>query len=66
MAFVDDDADGPEVDGDFADFAGRQQVGLLETVAEFYALDAVEYGDFAAIGIDVDELGGEVGVDAGG
>ena len=57
---------GPEVDGDFVDLIGIDEVGLFVGVAVAHAEDAVGEILGETVGGDVDQHGGEVGVDGGG
>ena len=57
---------GPEVYGDFVDLVGIDEVGLFVGVAITHAEDSVGEIFGEAVGSDVNEHGGEVGVDGGG
>jgi len=56
---------GPEVDGNFVDLIGIDEVGLFIGIAVTHAQDAIGEVFGEAVGGDVDEFGGEVGVDGG-
>jgi len=56
----------PQVNGDLVYLTGGDQLGLLFGVAVADPLDAVGEVDRAAVGEDVDEFAGEVGVGCGG
>ena len=66
VAFLECVGGGPEVHGDFVDLIGIDEVGLFVGVAVAHAEDAVGEIFGEAVGGDVDEHGGEVGVHGGG
>src|SRR3984957_7528098 len=57
---------GPEVHGDFVDLIGIDEVGLFVGIAVAHTEDAVGEIFGEAVGSDVNEHGGEVGVDGRG
>src|ERR1700733_1442646 len=66
VALLEDVSGGPEVDGDFVYLIGIHHTGLFVGVAVAHAEDAVGEVFGEAVGGDVDEHGGEVGVHGGG
>ncbi len=66
MALLEGVGGGPEVDGDFVDLIGIDEVGLFVGIAVAHAEDSVGEIFGEAVGGDVDEHGGEVGVYGGG
>ena len=65
VALLESVGGGPEVDGDFVDLIGVDEVGLLVGVAVAHAEDAVSEIFGEAVRSDVDEHGGEVCIDGG-
>ena len=65
MALLEDVAGGPEVDREFVDFAGSDQRRMLLRFAMAGTNDA--FGEILreAVGPDIDEFGGEIGVGRG-
>ena len=65
MAFFEDVAGGPEIDAEFVDLAGSDECRVFLGFAMAGAEDA--FGDVLreAVGPNVDEFGGEVGVGRG-
>ena len=66
VAFVEDIAGGPEVEIEFVDLAWVQELGFLGGIAVARADNSFSQVLREAIGPDIDQFGGEVGVDRGG
>src|SRR5580698_8845705 len=65
VAFLEGVGGGPEVHGDFVDLVGIDEVGLFVGITITHAKDAVGEVLGEAVGGDVNEHGGEVGIDGG-
>ena len=66
MVFLEDVAGGPEVDGQFVDLAGCDERRMLLRFAVAGAQDTFGEVLREAVGPDVDEFRGEIGVGCGG
>src|SRR5213593_4668065 len=62
MAAVEDHSGGPEIDSKRNHLSGLQENLFLKTLAVACAEDPIEEKSLVAVRIDIDQLGGEVGV----
>src|SRR5450755_1799793 len=66
VPFQENVAGGPEIDGQLVDLAGIQQGGLFLRLAVAGADDALGQVLGEAVGADIDQFGGEIGVNGAG